>query len=207
MLDAQMVEIAPEDLSAITELIVGLHNDLSSLAPRHLCPVPGHEDEFDRTRAIAALGSVLKFCRAVGIPGESREPLFALQAALTDASRGLSSKMLEAVPGSPSMAKKPYLTAMDDAMAVAALDILVEGGIKPKRAVPALAKALGCRASRLEAMRKDFKSGRAKQEDLDQFEYWKKDWKQRRAAGMAAKGYVEALISIRGFKGSNRLDL
>lgn len=194
------------------DLVVALHNDLSSLAPRYVSPVPGHEDEFDRTRAIAALGAVLKFCRAMGIPGESREPLLALQAALGDASRGLSNKMLQPVPGSPGMAKKPLLAAMDDAMAAAALDVLVDRkhgkAVKPKDAVPALAKALGFKASRLETLRKDFRSGskRVKKDDLDQFKFWEKEFKIR-SKGLTAQQFIDAVVHVRGFHGTGKSKL
>lgn len=210
MLEAQAVTLDPDKGQAIVDMVVTLNNDLASLAPRYLSAVPGHEDEFDRTRAIAALGAVLDFCRAVGVPGESREPLLALQAALTDASRGLSNKMLQPVAGSPSMAKKPLLTAMDDAMAAAALDVLVDSkngkGVKPKHAVPALAKALGFKASRLETLRKEFRSKRVKIDDLEQFRFWEKEFKKR-SKDLTAQQFIEAVVQARGFSGTGKFKL
>lgn len=207
-------ETAEFDASAakmLFEHLLTLNNGLTSLTPQYLVPVLEYEDEIGRERAIAALGCVLKFLRDVGIPGEAREPLNELHAALVDAKVGRSNPIIKPAPMEPGTPDKLVLQYLDDGMAAAAVDILIRvDRRRPREALQFVADAFGYRVQKLDTIRKNLRapkraerpngkkpSPRASTQAVEAYKYWMKERERR---GLSGRDFVAHLIETRGFK-------
>lgn len=214
---AQSIYLTDDLATTLFEQMIVLNNDLASLSPKHIVPVQGFEEEFGRERAAAALGAILNFLRAVGVPGESREPLFELYFALGDAKHGRRNTMFKPGAPLPDSALKQSLPLQDDSMAAAAVSILhTHCDVTVDKALTVIAEAFGYQKEVLREVRKNITTARgskptkkgakkAPKQAIDAYEYWEGERKrQLELRGLSAAEFVQDLIETRGFKAKQR---